>query len=197
MNIINLKGHKLFLGIGGGVLVIAAVLLTSEQDHIPTQVIEESESVRPASTVRDQAGDYSRVDQPQPEQYHEPLEIVSITKLSRSEDTSDHFRRIVVELSSELNRLEKADDASRIVSRLRPVVQKMYYLKRQSDRDAGQQTRLPLTFQPIIHRMEEQWTNNPQLARTVDDLFHDMDLLECEHLPYQLRNELQLAERSP
>ena len=123
-------------------------------------------------------------------------EIVSLDEISNTstaEETALLFQRISVELINELNLLEKTTDSNRIRSKISPVVSKLYYLNRASAAELREpQKRLPIFFREDIANLEQLWIRNQTLARTADDLFSDFGLLQYEHIPYQLREELSL-----
>ena len=126
--------------------------------------------------------------------YLQATPIVSLKELSgtsNEEEVAVLFQRISAELINELKRLENTTDSSRITSRLNPIVNKLYYLGESSQAELKRpQGRLPEFFQDDIKELEQLWTDNPDLARTADGIFTRLGLLQYEHIPYQLRQEL-------
>ena len=120
-----------------------------------------------------------------------PVTLEEISGIVTAEDSRASYQRLSRELIHALFQLETIDDEQRIRSRLRPIVQKFYYLKKvDSALDAVSQKRLPNSFHSPIRKLEDLWNANPTLAQTVDSLFARFDLLNHEHVPYQLRHEL-------
>ena len=118
-----------------------------------------------------------------------PISLKDIAEVSGPQETTILFQRLSTELIHEFDRLAKTTDSNKIASRLTPLVQKFYYLKKKGDIIQPDQ-RLPISFKKDITRLTELWDQNPKLARAADDLFSRFDLLEYEHVPYQLRQEL-------
>lgn len=121
----------------------------------------------------------------------EQVSLSEISKITTEHEATVLFQRLSVELIHELHELEAATDSDKIISRLTPLVQNFYYLKRQN-KSNGPQQRLPQTFQADIKGLEQLWNDNITLAQTADSLFARFDLLQFEHVPYQLRAELTL-----
>lgn len=182
---------KSILSISGVLLAVVAVVLlyknSSNEEYVLKDGVQKHNDTQRIKHLNLDEEIHPQIH----EAYSEPVTLESISALSSPADTSEFFCRIVVELLNELTLLEEASDRSRITSRLKPIVEKMYHLKKVSAKGSEQQTRLPVGFQVRIDQLEKLWTNNPHLATAVDDLFHNLDLLEDEHLPYQLRNKLQ------
>ncbi|MGJ8723781.1 MAG: hypothetical protein ACSHYB_04425 [Roseibacillus sp.] len=123
----------------------------------------------------------------------EPVTLDDISTDLTPEEATGLFQRLSTELIIEVNKLAENNDRAQIESRLSPIVQKFYYLNRTTPPTEDViQGRLPSSYQSDIRNLEELWTNNPELATAVDDLFARFDLLDHEHVPYQLRNELTL-----
>jgi len=118
-----------------------------------------------------------------------PISLKEIAKVSSPQETTILFQRLSTELIHEFDRLAKTTDSNKITSRLTPLVQKFYYLKQKGNIIQPDQ-RLPISFKEDITRLTELWDANPKLAVAVDNLFSRFDLLEYEHVPYQLREEL-------
>lgn len=120
-----------------------------------------------------------------------PVSLEEIKGVSTTDEATLLFQRLSVELINELQKLEKTTDSNVIASRLSPLVQNFYYLKRIGGINQPQE-RLPHAFQGDIQHLEELWNNNSTLAQTADNIFSSYDLLQYEHVPYQLRAELAL-----
>jgi len=127
-----------------------------------------------------------------------PLPLKSITledisSLSHPNDSVEYYQQLSHELILELFRLENTDDRDRIVSRLTPLAQKFFYLhKVHQTLDGAPPFQLPNHFRGEVNELEELWNNNNILATTADSLFSRLDLLDCEHVPYQLRDKIVL-----
>lgn len=119
------------------------------------------------------------------------VSIEEISNISTEQEASILFQRLSTELIHELKELETTTDPHKITSRLTPLVRNFYYLKRRNLISQPQQ-RLPQTFQADIQQLEQLWNDNITLAQTADGIFSRFDLLQHEHIPYQLRTELTI-----
>lgn len=121
-----------------------------------------------------------------------PVTLQEIADLSYSTDSNDFYLRLTSELMAELFQLQAAKDKDRITSRLVPIAQKFYYLNKahQNFEDAAPFS-LPESFRREIQDLEELWESNNDLAQAADNVFAQLDLLDCEHVPYQLRGKVR------
>ena len=115
--------------------------------------------------------------------------LADVSAVSSDEEATIIFQRLFVELFSELEALQGETDADRIISRLNPVAQKFYYLRRAAEIERPNQ-RLPSTFEADVNRLISLWSDNHELASAADRLFSRFGLLQYEHVPFQFREEL-------
>ena len=118
--------------------------------------------------------------------------LQDISSLSDSAQFEEAYQHLSSELVQELVRLRATRDRDRVISRITPVAQKFYYLKKaRKSFDEAPVFHLPESFRSEIQNLEELWSSNDILAQAADSVFAHMEILDREHIPYQLREKLQ------
>ena len=117
-----------------------------------------------------------------------PVTLQDISSISELSELQKYHQRLTTELITELWRVENSHDRDKITSRLRPVAQKFYYLNKvHRNLDDETPLSLPSSFHPEVKKLEQLWNDNNVLAESADNVFAQLDMLDCEHVPYQLR----------
>ena len=120
-----------------------------------------------------------------------PVTLQEISLLTDSAEFNELYQRLTSELIHELIQLKSIHDRDRIISRITPMAQKFYYLKKEhQSREDTPSFQLPLSFRSDIQNLEKLWESNNTLAQAADSVFSRMELLDNEHVPYQLREQI-------
>lgn len=128
---------------------------------------------------------------PTPLQPVTPVTLQDISSLSDPAQFNKIYQQLTSELIHELIQLRTTRDQDRVISRITPVAQKFYYLKKaHRSLDDAPPFHLPQNFRPDIEDLEDLWNNNHVLAQAADSVFAHMELLDGEHIPYQLREKV-------
>lgn len=176
----------LFLG-----AVITGILLSRRAPQKDTAPVAANTPVLSPSAIPPNPPAPSPAPFPTPLQPTPPVTLQDISTLYSPAESNDYYQRLTSELIVEIFQLRNYRDEDRIASRLNPVAQKFYYLKkRHLSFDDAPPFHLPPSFRQSIRNLEDLWIENPILARTTDSLFAQMDLLDMEHIPYQLREKI-------
>lgn len=120
-----------------------------------------------------------------------PVTLQDISVLSDPAEFNGFYERLSSELISELIQLRTTRDHDRVISRITPIAQKFYYLKKaQQSLDDVPAFHLAQSFGPGIQNLEDLWSSNDILAQAADSVFSHLELLDGEHVPYQLREKV-------
>ncbi|MEP4076207.1 hypothetical protein [Haloferula sp.] len=172
------------------VVVVIGVLLTRRvPDQGPAPVAE----IVPDSSATHlrKFPPSSRTSDSTPLQPAAPVTLEDISSLSDPAQLNGVYENITSELIGELTKLRSTRDGDRVASRITPIAQKFYYLKKaHQSLDDAPPFNLPRSFRPDIQELEELWDSNSILAQSTDSVFAHMDLLDGEHVPYQLREHV-------
>ena len=120
-----------------------------------------------------------------------PVSLQDLSSLTDPKELNDTYQRLTSELILELAELQEKKDQDRIKSSLKPIAQKFYYLRKTHTRlENAPPFQLPQHYDQEIQRLEDLWNRNHVLAETADSIFAQLDILNFEHVPYQLRENI-------
>lgn len=125
-----------------------------------------------------------------PGEVMEPLTLEELSLVKEFDGSHEFYERVVFEFLEKVEQVKESKDQSKVESRLKPVLQKFYYLRKRFSAKPSSEFHLSPYFQERIATLEVLWAENPYFGGMVDQMFYDFGLLQHEHVPYQLRKKL-------